>query len=248
MSRLRSAVSVFLLTLVTVSAFAYASSSRSTSFEVYETYTHKWKIDLGNIVVGSLKTFNATVECEEKTGEFLVTYFLEISGPRSLCNDYLRVGWLDTDGATFTIGKGGSQTFSGTGTLSWNSAQTVFGAGHKNNITLALTFLTTAAAGAYRMNLWVVFTGALSVTVSPSSAGLYVGQCQLFTSSVMDGTSRYVYQWYLNGAPVCGATKPTWTFTPTCAGSYQIYIKVTDNTGMKAISDTAYARVRQVTR
>jgi len=160
MSRLSLAVSFFLLMLVTSSAFAHACSSGFFGFEVYETCTHAWKISLGNIVVGSLKAFYVTVECEEKRGEFLVTYFLEISGPRGLCNDYLRVWWRDTDGAAFTIGKGGSQTFSGTGTLNWNSAQTIFAAGHKNNITLTLTFLMTAAAGAYRMNMWVTFARA----------------------------------------------------------------------------------------
>ena len=159
MSRLRSAVSFSLLMLVTASAFAYASSSGSLSFEVYETYTHAWKISLGNIAVGSLKTFNVTVECEEKTGEFLVTYFLEISGPRSLCNDYLRVWWRDTDGADFTIGKDGDQKFSGVGTLTWNSSSPIiFEAEHKNNITLTLTFLTTAAMGKYNAKIWVAFT------------------------------------------------------------------------------------------
>jgi hypothetical protein len=239
------AVSVFLLTLVTVSAFAYASSSGFFGFEVYETCTHALSINLGNIVVGSLKTFKTTVECEKKTGVFLVTYFLSISGPRSLCNDYLRVGWLDTDGAAFTIGKGGSQMFSGTGTLGWNSAQTVFEAGHKNNIALTLTFLTTAAVGAYRMNMWVAFTPALSVAISPSSATLYLGQCQLFASSVTGGTSRYSYQWYLNGAPVSRANKPTWTFTPTSAGSYTVYVKVTDSAGKQTTSNTATVTVNR---
>jgi hypothetical protein len=157
MSKLCSAIPLILLILVTANAFAYACSSRFFDFEVYETHTHVWKISLGNIVVGSLKSFNATVECEEKRGRFLITYFLEISGPRSFCNDYLRVSWRDTDGAAFTIGKGGNQAFSGIGTLQWNSAQTVFTAGHKNNITLTLTFLTTTAAGAYRMKMWVSY-------------------------------------------------------------------------------------------
>jgi len=152
-------VSLLLLTLVTASSFAYAWSSGSFGFEVYETYTHAWQINLGNIAVGTLKSFNVTVECKESSGEFLVTYYLEISGPGSLSNDYLRFWWRDTDGADFTIGKDGDQKFSGVGTLTWNSSSPIiFEAEHKNNITLTLTFLTTAAIGKYNAKIWVAFT------------------------------------------------------------------------------------------
>jgi len=102
-----------------------------------------------------------------------------------------------------------------------------------------------AATGAIRLTITISTTlPAPSVTISPSSATLYVGQCQLFTSSVTGGASPYTYQWYLNGAPVCGATKPTWTFTPTFAGSYTVYVKATDSAGMQATSNTASVRVR----
>ncbi len=159
------AYSILLGTMLSVS-FAYSLASGGLTFEVYETNTRTSYIDLGNIGVGSLKTFNVTVECVEETGKFFVTYYLEITGPATLRNDYLRVGWRDTDGAVFTIGKGGDQRFSGIGTLAWNSnAPTVFAAEHKNNISLTLTFLTMAAIGKYDAKIWVAFTGKVEARV-----------------------------------------------------------------------------------
>ena len=86
----------------------------------------------------------------------------------------------------------------------------------------------------------VTSESSLSVSISPSSVDMHVGQSQMFTSSVTGGTSPYSYQWYLNGAPVSGATNSTWTFTPTSPGSYTVYVKVTDNAKTQATSNTAY--------
>ena len=83
----------------------------------------------------------------------------------------------------------------------------------------------------------------LSVSISPTSVTMDVGQSQTFTSSVSGGTSPYSYQWYLNGAPISGATSPSWTFTPTSPGSYIVYVNVTDNVGVTAKSNTASVTV-----
>jgi len=159
MEKRKLAVCLLLSVLVTFSIFAYVSASGSFGFEVYEPYTRAWHINLDTVYVGIPKSFNVTVECKEKTGEFLITYHLEISGPESLYNDYLRVRWQDTDGADFAVGKDGDRKFSGIGTLTWNSDQpVVFEAGHKNNVKLTLIFLTTAAIGNYNAKMWVEFT------------------------------------------------------------------------------------------
>ncbi|MGD0978094.1 MAG: PKD domain-containing protein [Candidatus Bathyarchaeia archaeon] len=245
MSKLRIAVIALCLVATIGSAFALAVTAGGFRFLVYQSDTGSWNINLGASYFEEPKSFKVTVESKDSTGTFAVVYFLTVNGPKGLSNDDLSLYWVDTDGASFTIGKGGSQTFSGTGTLSWNGVQTVFEAGHKNNITLTLTFHPTAPVGAYEMNMWAAFTPAISVTISPSCATLYVGQCQLFTSSVTAGSSPYTYQWYLNGAPVSGATKTTWTFTPTSAGCYTVYVKVTDSTGTQATSNTATVTVEQ---
>jgi len=167
MEKRKLIVCLLLLGLVTFGIFAYVSASGNLGFEVYET-PGVYHIDLDTVYVGIPKSFNVTVECKEEKGEFLITYHLEISGPESLCNDYLRLGWRDTDGADFTIGKDGYQTFSGMGTISWNSSPpTAFTAGHKNNITLTLTFLTLDALGDYNAKMWVAFTEKPQVRITP---------------------------------------------------------------------------------
>ncbi|MGQ9642188.1 MAG: hypothetical protein ACUVUF_08780 [Candidatus Bathycorpusculaceae bacterium] len=159
MQKQKQAISLILLSLVMHSVIAYSFSSENYGFLVYETHTQAWQIDLGNIAVGIPKSFNVTVECKEERGEFLVTYYLEITGPGSLCDDYLRLRWRDTDGLDFTIGKNGDQTFFGIGTICWKSSfPVIFEVGHKNNITITLTFLTTAAIGNYNAKMWVIFT------------------------------------------------------------------------------------------
>jgi hypothetical protein len=91
----------------------------------------------------------------------------------------------------------------------------------------------------------VTVNPSLSVTVSPSSAVMDVGQSQQFTSTV-NGTSPYTYQWYLNGAPVSNATSNSWTFTPTSSDSYTLYLFVTDSAGEIAISPASNITVNPV--
>jgi outer membrane protein assembly factor BamB len=82
-----------------------------------------------------------------------------------------------------------------------------------------------------------------SVSIMPFSVEMNVGQSQVFDSRVIGGTSPYTFQWYLDDAPVSGATDASWTFTPTSAGSYMVYLEVTDNLGTLAISTSATASV-----
>jgi len=80
---------------------------------------------------------------------------------------------------------------------------------------------------------------SLTASISPLSASILVGQSVTFTSTVSGGYTPYTYQWYLNGAPVSGATSSTWTFTPTTSGIYYVYLKVTDAKANTAQSETA---------
>jgi outer membrane protein assembly factor BamB len=88
----------------------------------------------------------------------------------------------------------------------------------------------------------VAVNPALSVGVSPSSVVMDVGQSQLFTSNVSGGTPPYIYQWYLNDAPVQGAASSNWNFTPTSTGSYTVYAKVNDTVGIQATSNNAHVQ------
>ncbi len=92
----------------------------------------------------------------------------------------------------------------------------------------------------------VTVNPALSVSISPTSVVIDVGQSKLFTSTVSGGTSPYSYQWYLNNAPVSGATSSSWTFTPISSGSYTVYVNATDNVGARAKSNIAAVTVNAV--
>jgi hypothetical protein len=69
---------------------------------------------------------------------------------------------------------------------------------------------------------------SLSVTITPTSATIYLNDSVSFASTVSGGVSPYSYQWYLDGNPVPGATSDTWIFTPTSSDIYFVYLKVTD--------------------
>jgi len=86
----------------------------------------------------------------------------------------------------------------------------------------------------------------LTVSISPTSASMLLGQSVTFTSTVSGGYTPYTYQWYLNDNPVSGATSDTWTFTPTESGIFYVYLKVTDDKGNTAQSETARITVASV--
>jgi hypothetical protein len=86
----------------------------------------------------------------------------------------------------------------------------------------------------------------LSISISPLSADISLGQSVTFTSTVNGGTPPYSYQWYSNSNPVSGATTDRWTFTPSTTGVYYIYLEVTDADNTTAQSETARVTVRSV--
>ena len=117
---------------------------------------------------------------------------------------------------------------------------------------------TPSYAGSYTVNLIVkdaagdvgtsktasvTVNAAPSVSISPTSVTMRLGQSQTFTSSATAGTPPYSYQWYLNGVAVSGATSSSWTFTPSYAGSYTVKVVVTDAVSGVATSNTASVTV-----
>jgi len=92
----------------------------------------------------------------------------------------------------------------------------------------------------------VTVNPALSVSITPTSVTMNVGESQLFTSNVSGGTSPYTYQWYLDDVAVSGATASTWTFTPTSPGLYEVYVNVTDGVCVTAKSNIASVTVNLV--
>ncbi len=92
----------------------------------------------------------------------------------------------------------------------------------------------------------IVVNGALSAVISPNSATLDVGQSRLFNSTVSGGTPPYSYQWFLNGVAASSGTSPTWTFAADSAGSYSIYVNVTDGVSFKVKSNVVSVTVNTI--
>jgi parallel beta-helix repeat protein len=114
-------------------------------------------------------------------------------------------------------------------------------------INLRATDSAAPTANAVASNIATFTVDALpSVTVSPSSTMMDVGQSKTFTSNVTGGTAPYKYQWYLNGTAVSGAMSSSWTLTPTFSRSYTVYVNVTDNLGVGAKSNVASVTVNPV--
>ena len=68
-----------------------------------------------------------------------------------------------------------------------------------------------------------------SVSISPSTAFITIGQFVAFTSNVNGGVQPYSYQWYLDENPISSGTLPVWTFTPTTIGNYTVCLVVSDS-------------------
>ena len=77
-----------------------------------------------------------------------------------------------------------------------------------------------------------------SVSVSPTSVTLDVGQSQTFYATASGGSGGYSYKWYVNGAQVSSQTSSSYTFTASTAGSTSVYAVVTDSTSVSAASNT----------
>jgi hypothetical protein len=67
---------------------------------------------------------------------------------------------------------------------------------------------------------------SFSVSITPRSASINVGDSLDFNSTVTDAPPSYTYQWFLNGIAFEGATSASWTFTPPTKGFYNILLRV----------------------
>ena len=94
--------------------------------------------------------------------------------------------------------------------------------------------------GTYQSVSRPLTTGPLTVTISPATSTLDVGQYVII--SVANPYSAFTYIWYLDGSVVSGANQASYKFTPQSQGNYHIYVNVTNGT-QQANSNTATVSV-----
>ncbi|MCL4333062.1 MAG: PKD domain-containing protein, partial [Candidatus Thermoplasmatota archaeon] len=81
---------------------------------------------------------------------------------------------------------------------------------------------------------------SVTISSSPNPASVDVGQSISFASSSVGGSGSYVYQWYVNGSQISGATSSTYSLTPGSVkwSGATIYLVVTDSLGVSQKSNT----------
>jgi peptidoglycan/xylan/chitin deacetylase (PgdA/CDA1 family) len=83
-----------------------------------------------------------------------------------------------------------------------------------------------------------------TVTISPTSLNMTIGNTQQFASIETGGLVPYSYQWYYsNNTAITGATGPTLNYKANFTGTYNIYLNVTDSLNYRVKSNTATLNV-----
>ena len=103
-------------------------------------------------------------------------------------------------------------------------------------VTDASSNLVTSNAASVTVNI------APTVSMSPSSWTMDVGQSKMFTANPTGGSGSYPssgYQWYVGGAPQNGQTASTFNYLANSAGSPLITVTVTDSLGVTSVPSSA---------
>lgn len=99
----------------------------------------------------------------------------------------------------------------------------------------------------------------LSVSISPLTLTMEVGQSQKITATASGGYHNYIYQWYLNNKPINdsevkssthkGNKESSYSFVPAERGTYEIYVQVTDrsSSAFKRSDATATSKLAVIT-
>jgi len=138
-----------------------------------------------------------------------------------------------------------SSTYSAISEATSSSFTFTFSAWGRYNI-----YLNCSYSGTYVVSntaaVTVNYAPRATISASPVATTMDINQNKLFTATASNGTSPYRYCWYLNGSLKQNSTSTTWTFTPSFAGSYAIYVNATDSTGTTVKSNVTQITVTTV--
>ena len=147
------------------------------------------------------------------TGPYTYQWMAEAPGAGS----YSKVGSNSTSYSFVTTGT--------TLTGSWN---------FKLQVTDSSSAVVTSNAVSVTVN------SAPTVSVSPTSWTMDIGQSKAFTAIASGGSGSYTgYQWYVGGTAQSGATASTFSYSPGSAGTFSITVTVTDSLGATSAQSTS---------
>jgi len=191
-------------------------------------FTH-WTVD-DNFVAGNPITVHMDAN-HTATAHYVVQYYLKVTSEPAGVTELEGEGWYNECGNVTLI----APSVEGYEFRCWDVDGVSQGEGAAN-ITVHMNASHTATAH---------YAGIppLSVSISPTTERIKIGEFVTFTSTVSAGKSPYSYQWYLNGSMVPDATSPIWTFEPEATGFYIVYLNVTDSLGSIAKSNEALVTV-----
>ena len=111
----------------------------------------------------------------------------------------------------------------------------------KSLIPSSVNYLGMSTGRSGSADLGIPSFSAFSVTISPTSATIDIGQSVDFSVTTNQSSLTYNYVWYLNGNPV-GTNNSTYTFDPSSTGTNSVYVNVT-NAGKTVKSSIVTATV-----
>jgi hypothetical protein len=79
----------------------------------------------------------------------------------------------------------------------------------------------------------------LVITTQPASVTVAAGATASFSVAAGGGTAPYTYTWYRNGAPLAGATGPTYSLTATVADNGAVFKAVAKDAASPSASATS---------
>ncbi len=219
--------------------YAVTSSSQTGSFRI-TVIPHRYNRENIDVQVFGILGANTASPFDSHSGLPYTGYSKRSSIPTvtgvstSNANDII----LGLEGNSGSTAETAGSYF--TGTILHNVNSEGDNVGYK---TVTSTLSSSSIAFGTRVTNWVMYVDAvrpaLSVSVSPSSWTMDMGQAKTFTAAPSGGSGSYTrYQWYVGEVAQIGATASTFSYSPASVGSHSITVTVTDSLGVTSPQST----------